>query len=163
MQRHGKVRQHIFPVQDPVARFHVQQFDGENIRGAPQLLQSKNQRWALPASNPPLHRGMQRFQMRRVRLSNETKDIEIRMLGVKLFGGRRTVQDHRLQIVSGRSLQLLHQFVELMIDQLLLLPALLRPARNSPTPARAATAKRSSTEAAKSAATTSAAPGTSAP
>ena len=76
------------------------------------------------------------------------------MLGVKFLGRRRAVQDHGFQIVRRRGLELLHEFVELMVHQCLL-PA---PLRNSPAPARAAAAKRSSAEAPESAAP--AAPGT---
>ena len=82
-----------------------------------QLVQSENQRRALAAADPPFHGAVEGFEMRRVRLLDQAKDIEIRMFGVKLFRRRRAVQDHRLQIVRRRSLEFLHEFVELMIDQ----------------------------------------------
>ncbi len=77
------------------------------------------------------------------------------MFGVKFFRRRRAVQNHRFQIVRRRGLELLHKFVELMIDQ-----SLLPRARFSPAPARAAASERSSAEAPESATTAPASPRT---
>jgi hypothetical protein len=67
--------------------------------------------------NPPFHRRMEGFHAGRVRAVQQAENIEVRVLGMKLFGGRGAVQDHGFQIIGCGALQFLHKLIEFMICQ----------------------------------------------
>src|ERR1700682_4743067 len=141
MHGHRETRKQIISIKHPVMRLHVEQLNGENVRGALQFLQSKNQGSAMPLPQPPLDGCVKRFDSGGVSLIEDAKKIEVRMLGVKLTCHGGAVQSYGLQIFGSGRFQFLDEFIQLWVHQsMLLLPRaspqlpLAPPPPNDPPP-----------------------------
>src|SRR5260370_12761344 len=89
-----------------MALLHVQELDGENVRGLPKFLGAKEKwRGLMLRGGPPLHHRGDARQLRCSQRAQNTQNVQVRMRVVKIAARRRPVQNDRLEIVLRRFVQ----------------------------------------------------------
>ena len=83
---------YIFAVKNLVSRFHVQQFDGENIRRMVKLVEGEEERRGVSLLGPPGRSSVQLAQIVPAQTLHDAEDIQVGMPRVELSRCRGTVQ-----------------------------------------------------------------------
>src|SRR5229473_6493849 len=130
-----------------MALLHVQELDGENVRGLPKFLGAKEKRRGLMLrGGPPLHHRGDARQLRCSQRAQNTQNVQVRMRVVKIAARRRPVQNDRLEIVLRRFVQPFDEVFQRFLYVAHCVPQTL------PTPGGSTASAAASAEAAKSSA-----------
>jgi hypothetical protein len=103
----------VFAEQDAVARFHVEEFDGENVRGTLELVAGEDERCVIAFFDPPLGDAVEDFEIGGIGALDEAEDVEVRVAFVEFAGGCGAVEGYGLEVGFGRGLQAVDEFLEL--------------------------------------------------
>src|SRR5258708_31820252 len=142
---HSDAGDGVRTVQHAMAVLHVQDFDGENVRGLPKFLRGKEKwRGLMLHSCPPLHHRGDTRQPRRSQRAKNAENVQIGVRLVKIAARRRAVQNYRLEIIPRRFVQPLDQVLQRLMHIAHCVPQTL------PAPRRPATSTPASAEAPKS-------------
>src|SRR6266436_3062603 len=134
-----------------MALLHVQELDGENVRGLPKLLGGKEKRCRLMLhGGPPLyHRGDAR-QLHHSQGAQDAQNVQVRMRLVKIAARRGAVQNNRLEVISRRFMQPFNQVLQRFVHIAHCVPQTL-PASGRPAASATATAEPAKSSAARAA------------
>src|SRR5260370_14654568 len=111
IHRHFNFRDNVRSIQHSPAVLHIQNLDGEDIRGALQLVSCEEKRRGLLLLDaPPFHYVREAPQLLDTQRMKDANHVEIRMSFAKIPARRRTEQNNAFQIRRREFLQPLHQF-----------------------------------------------------
>src|SRR5438105_5906503 len=108
----------ILSVQHAAPLLHVQNLDGENVRGLPQfLVREKKWRGLLLLDAPPFHYSRQPAEFFQAQRTQNAHHVQVRVSFAKIAARRRAKQDHAFQICRCEFSEPFHQFCQLCIHR----------------------------------------------
>ena len=113
VERDFEVGEEVGAEEDAVAGFHVEEFDGEDIGGAVELVAREEEGRMVALFDPPLGDAVEGFEIFGVRVVDEAEDVEIGLAGAEFASGGGTVEDDGDQVGAGGGLEAGQEFFEL--------------------------------------------------
>src|SRR5712692_6768491 len=129
VHRHFDLRDDILSVEDPPSMLHIQDLDGKNVGGLPQLIPRKEKRRGLLLLHaPPFHHVCHPPQLLDAQRVKNANHIEIRVSGTKIPSRSRAVQYDAFQVRRCEFFQPVYQLPQFCIrgQHFTLLPFLPR-------------------------------------
>src|SRR5216684_4462949 len=111
VHRHVNFRNDVCSVKHSPSVLHIQNFDGENIRGMPQFLfREKKRRGLFLLDAPPFHHRREAPQLLDTQRMQDANHIEIRVSFVKITTRSRPEQNDAFEVCRGEFLHPVDQF-----------------------------------------------------
>jgi len=107
-----EVGEEVRAVENAVAGFHVEEFDGEDVGGAVEFVAREDERWVVAFFDPPLGDAVERFEIFGVGVIDEAEDVEVGLAGTEFSGGGGAVEDDGDEVVAGGGLEAGEEFFE---------------------------------------------------
>ncbi len=79
-----------------MARFHVEEFDGEDVGGTLELIAGKEEWRVVAFFDPPFGDAVQGFHLGGAGALNQAEDVEVGVAFVEFAGGRGAVEGYGL-------------------------------------------------------------------
>ena len=112
-ERDFEVAEKVGAVEDAVAGFHVEEFDGEDVGGTVEFVAGEDERWVIAFFDPPFGDGVEGFEVFCVGVIDEAEDVEVGLAGAEFAGGGGAVEDDGDEVRAGGGLEAVEEFFEL--------------------------------------------------
>ena len=105
VQRDFEGGEEVFAEEDAVARFHVEEFDGEDVGGALELVVGEDERRVVAFFGPPFGDAVEGFEIGGNSAFDQAEDVEVGVALVEFARGCGAVESYGLEVISCRGLQ----------------------------------------------------------
>src|SRR5258708_4854386 len=114
VHRHFNVRNDVRSVKDSPPALHIQNLDGEDIRGIPQLIfREEKRRGLFLLDAPPFHHVCEASQLLDTQRTKDANHIEVRVSFVKITPRSRPEQNDAFEVCRREFLQPIHPLHQL--------------------------------------------------
>jgi len=113
MERDLEVGEEVGAIEDTVAGFHIEEFDGEDVGGAGEFVAGEDERRVVAFFNPPLRDAVEGFEIAGVGAIDEAEDVEVGLPWAEFAGGGGAVEDDGDEVCAGSGLEAVEEFFEL--------------------------------------------------
>ena len=109
----SRIGEKVGAVEDAVTGLHVEQFDGEDVGGAVELIAGEDERWVVALFDPPFGDGVERFEIVGVGVVNKAEDVEVGLAGAEFSGGGGAVENDGDEVRACGGVEAVEEFFEL--------------------------------------------------